>query len=114
MQPGVSYFAAAWVARTVRRDLCRAAALRCSTPFCTALSISETVFGSKAPALPASPLFKALRRFLTDVRNLARLERLIRRRRSFWRTRFSADLWLGMQNLRYFSTIAPAKLASAE
>src|SRR5438552_16702614 len=92
------YFAAARFALTVRRDFWRAAALRCRTPFCTALSISETVFGSSAPTCLASLPFRALRRFLIEVRNFVRLERLIRRRRSLCRTRFSADLWLGIQN----------------
>src|SRR5260221_13938110 len=86
------YLALTWVTRAVKRDLCRAAALRCSAPFFTALSISETVVGSSELAACPSPLSRALRSFLIEVRSFVRLFRLIRRRRSLWRTRFSADL----------------------
>src|SRR6266478_1004940 len=89
---GRAYLALAWVTRAVKRDLCRAAALRCSAPFLTALSISETVVGSSELAACPSPPSRALRSFLIEVRNFVRLFRLIRRRRSLWRTRFSADL----------------------
>src|SRR5256885_17237200 len=89
---GRAYLALAWVTRAVKRDLCRAAALRCSAPFFTALSISETVAGSNDLDSFASPPSSALRNFLIEVRNFVRLFRLIRRRRSLWRTRFSADL----------------------
>jgi hypothetical protein len=81
-----------WFARTVSRDLYRAAAFACSTPFWTALSITEIVSGNVAVTSCFDPESSALRNFLIYVLTLVRLLRLIARRFSLCRTLFSADL----------------------
>src|SRR6266404_3915157 len=85
------YLAAAAFTRAVNRDLYRAAAFLCSTPFCTALSMVEIVSGKISLACFASPS-RALRRFLSEVLKRLRLPRLSLRRRSLCRILFSADL----------------------
>src|SRR6266478_5984798 len=85
------YFAAAAFTRAVSRDLYRAAAFLCSTPFCPARSMVEIVSGKISLACFASPS-RALRRFLSEVLKRLRLPRLSLRRRSLCRILFSADL----------------------
>ncbi len=45
---------------------------------------------------------RAVRNLLIDERTRVRFPLFILRRRSLWRIRFSADLWLGIQNLQKF------------
>ena len=56
----------------------------------------ESTAGSCFSARSASPSVRAARSFLISVRIALRLDRLIARRFSFWRIRFSADLWFAI------------------
>src|ERR1700752_5054347 len=86
------FYLLAWLARTVNLDLYRAAAFACSTPFCTDLSMTEITSGNIWSISCFEPESSAPRNFLVKPRTLVRLLRLIARRFSFCRTRFSADL----------------------
>src|SRR5690349_157692 len=85
-------YLAVWFARTVSRDLYRAAAFLCMTPFCTDLSITEITSGRTLCTSSLLPESSVARSFLIYVLTLDLWLRLITRRFSFCRTRFSADL----------------------
>ena len=83
--------------RAIKRDLRRAALLRCMTPLDTALSSSEMA-ARIASSVVGSAAFvaMALRAEVTYVRTVDLTDRLRARRFSSWRMRFLADEMFGM------------------
>ena len=76
----------------VRREIRRAALLRCNTPLVTALLKARVASCRVVPAVVASLVVTALRTARTRFRTRVLTAWLRSRRFSLWRCRFSADL----------------------
>lgn len=82
--------------RCVSRDTLREAALRCTTPFCAARTITGSASAIAACARAQSPAVIASSTLRTAVRKRERRDLLISVRRAICRAAFLADLVLAM------------------